>query len=86
MAVARAQAYTEAGADGIFLPGLTDPRLIGEAVERCDRPLNVMVADGTPPLVDLRDLGVARVSHGPGPHLAAMGFLQEAATRAAALA
>lgn len=85
-AVARAQAYTEAGADGIFLPGLADPRLIGAAVERCDRPLNLMVADGTPPLSELRDLGVARVSHGPGPYLAAMGFLQEAAARAAALA
>ncbi|MGI8901726.1 MAG: isocitrate lyase/PEP mutase family protein [Nocardioides sp.] len=85
-AVTRAQAYSVAGADGIFLPGLTDPRLIAAAVEQCDRPVNVMVADGTPSLSELRDLGVARVSHGPGPYLAAMAFLQEASTRAAVLA
>lgn len=74
------------GADGIFLPGLTDPRLIAAAVERCDRPLNVMVGDATPPLSELRDLGVARVSHGPGPYVAAMAFLQEASAKAASTA
>jgi hypothetical protein len=37
-----------------------------------------MAAAGTPPLATLRDLGVARLSHGPGPYLQAMRALGEA--------
>lgn len=81
-ALARTRAYTDAGADGIFLPGLVAPGLIAAAVERSDRPLNVMVTEGTPSLSVLADLGVARVSHGPGPYLAAMSFIQEASLAA----
>lgn len=81
-ALTRAAAYADAGADGIFLPGIVDADLIRAAVAATDRPVNVMVTDGLPPLAVLAELGVARVSHGPGPYLAAMSFL-EAASRAA---
>lgn len=81
-ALTRTRAYVDAGADGVFLPGLADPTLISAAAKGSGRPLNVMVTDGTPSLSVLRDVGVARVSHGPGPYLAAMSFIQEASRAA----
>ncbi len=42
-ALARTQAYADAGVDGNFFPGLTDPTLIAAAVKDSGRPLNVMV-------------------------------------------
>jgi 2-methylisocitrate lyase-like PEP mutase family enzyme len=83
-AVERARSYADAGADGLFAPGLTDIALIARLAAASPLPLNIMVGDGTPPLQVLADHGVARVSHGPGPYLTAMGALQRAA--AAALA
>ena len=64
----RARAYAEAGADGLFAPGLVDITLIARLAEGSPVPLNMMVGDGTPPLRKLAEHGVARVSHGaPGP-------------------
>jgi 2-methylisocitrate lyase-like PEP mutase family enzyme len=80
----RAKAYADAGADGLFAPGLVDAKLIGRLAERSPLPLNVMVADATPPLRELASLGVARVSHGGRPYAFAMKALQDAA-RAAGL-
>jgi 2-methylisocitrate lyase-like PEP mutase family enzyme len=82
-AIARARVYAEAGADGLFAPGLVDLDLIAGLAAASPLPLNVMVGDGTPPLGELAQKGVARVSHGPRPYLAAMAAL-EAAARAAA--
>ncbi|MGZ3509721.1 MAG: isocitrate lyase/phosphoenolpyruvate mutase family protein [Vulcanimicrobiaceae bacterium] len=45
-------------------------------------PLNIMVGDSTPPLRKLGELGVARVSYGPGPYFIAMKALEEAARAA----
>jgi 2-methylisocitrate lyase-like PEP mutase family enzyme len=75
----RAKAYADAGANGLFAPGLVDAALIGRLAERSPLPLNVMVADGTPPLRELASLGVARVSHGGRPYAFAMKALQDAA-------
>src|SRR5262249_42365618 len=70
--IERAKAYTEAGADGLFAPGLVNAALIGKLVKASTLPVNVMVSDGTPSLAQLADLGVARVSHGPRPFVSAM--------------
>ena len=78
-AIARAQAYAEAGADGLFAPGLADIALIARLAEASPLPLNIMVGDVTPPLRALAERGVARVSHGPGPYLTVMRALEEAA-------
>jgi len=78
-ALERARAYAEAGADGLFTPGLADITLIGQLAERSPLPLNIMVGDSTPPLRALAECGVARVSHGPRPYLLAMKALEEAA-------
>jgi len=84
-AIERVRAYAEAGADGIFAPGLTDLEVIALLVEASPLPTNIMVGDNTPSLDTLARVGVARVSHGPGPYLLAMGAL-EAAARAALVA
>jgi methylisocitrate lyase len=83
-AVERARAYAEAGADGLFAPGLVDITLIARLAEASPLPLNIMVGDATPPLSALAGHGVARVSHGPGPYLMAMKALDESARAATA--
>jgi 2-methylisocitrate lyase-like PEP mutase family enzyme len=77
--IERARTYAEAGADGLFAPGLADITLIARLAEASPLPLNVMVVDATPPARALAEHGVARVSHGPGPYLMAMKALEEAA-------
>jgi 2-methylisocitrate lyase-like PEP mutase family enzyme len=83
-AIDRAHAYAEAGADGLFAPGLADIALIARLAEMSSLPLNIMVGDATPPLPALAEHGVARVSYGPGPYLMAMKALEEAARAASA--
>jgi methylisocitrate lyase len=81
-AIERAKVYADAGADGLFAPGLVDARLIERLAGASPLPVNVMVASGTPPLQVLARCGVARVSHGPGPYLLAMKALEDAARAA----
>lgn len=81
-ALQRARAYAEAGASGLFVPGVVDEALIGRIVAGSPLPVNVMATPGTPPRGRLRALGVARISHGPGPFRGAMQWLQEAARAA----
>lgn len=83
-ALARARAYADAGANGLFVPGLADEVLIARFAKASPLPVNIMVGPGAPPLARLAELGVARVSHGPGPYLAAMASLQQAAAAAQA--
>jgi 2-methylisocitrate lyase-like PEP mutase family enzyme len=78
----RARAYAAAGADGLFVPGLTHPDLIRRVAEGSPMPLNIMVSDETPSLRELASLGVARLSHGPRPYVYAMKMLREAAQAA----
>ena len=75
----RAAAYREAGADGLFVPGLKDPDLIAEICARQELPVNVMRRDLEVPLDSLASAGVARISHGPVPYVAAMKALGAAA-------
>lgn len=75
-AVERARAYRDAGADGVFVPGVRDPETIRRLVAVIDAPLNVLAGKGTPPAAELEKLGVARVSVGSGPILATFGLLR----------
>jgi 2-methylisocitrate lyase-like PEP mutase family enzyme len=83
-AIERARGYAEAGADGLFAPGLADITLIARLAKASPLPLNIMVGDATPPLRALAEHGVARVSHGPRPYLMVMKALEEAARAASA--
>jgi methylisocitrate lyase len=47
-------------------------------------PVNVMAMPGVPDRKRLAELGVARISHGPGPYRGAMQWLTEAAKAAMA--
>ena len=67
----RAGRYVEAGADGIFVPGVSDPDVLRELARAIDRPLNVLAVPGMSP-VDLAALGVRRVSTGSLPYRAAL--------------
>src|SRR5262245_11464144 len=81
-ALERAKIFAKAGADGLFVPGLVDETLIGRLVKASPLPVNIMVETKTPSLSRLAELGVARVSHGPGPYLALMKALSDAARAA----
>jgi 2-methylisocitrate lyase-like PEP mutase family enzyme len=78
-AIERTRANAEAGADGVFAPGLVDITLIARVAEASPLPLNIMVGDGTSPLRALAEHRVARVSYGPAPYLMAMKALEERA-------
>jgi 2-methylisocitrate lyase-like PEP mutase family enzyme len=83
-AAKRATAYADAGADGIFVPGLTDLALIEKFVQLTSLPVNIMVTEGVPELADLARVGVRRVSLGPWPMMAAMRVIGQAAATVAA--
>jgi 2-methylisocitrate lyase-like PEP mutase family enzyme len=81
-AIERAHAYADAGADGLFAPGLADVGLIARLAKESPLPVNIMVDDVTPPIRVLADHGVARVSYGPRPYAMTMKTLEEAARAA----
>jgi 2-methylisocitrate lyase-like PEP mutase family enzyme len=83
-AAKRANAYGDAGADGIFVPGLTDLALIEKFAQLTPLPVNIMVTQGVPEIADLARAGVRRVSLGPWPMIAAMRVIGEAAAAVAA--
>ncbi|MGZ3503822.1 MAG: isocitrate lyase/PEP mutase family protein [Vulcanimicrobiaceae bacterium] len=63
-AIERGRAYIEAGADSFFVPGLFDRSAIAYVVQNVPGPVNVLVNPHTPPIADLRKIGVKRVSLG----------------------
>ncbi|MGA5427611.1 isocitrate lyase/PEP mutase family protein [Streptomyces koyangensis] len=75
----RAHRYVAAGADGIFVPGVTDPATIRALAAEIPVPLNVMAGPGAPSVAALGRLGVARVSLGSGVAQAAYGAAGRAA-------
>jgi len=83
-AAERARAYADAGADGLFAPGLVDEKLIARLVELSPLPLNIMDTGQAPSWDKLAAAGVARISHGPAPYRRAMQGLEELARAALA--
>lgn len=74
----RAQAYVEAGADGIFIPGASDRSDLRELTSNIPVPVNVLAVPGMS-LAQLADLGVRRVSTGSLPYRAAIHAAVETA-------
>ena len=65
--IERLLAYVEAGGDGVFVPGLSQPAAIEAIVGAVPAPLNILAAAGAPSIDELERLGVRRVSTGPVP-------------------
>src|SRR5947207_9764745 len=79
--IARLQRYQDAGADVLFAPGVIGPDDLRRLVGEVDRPVNVLALPGCPPVAELAEIGVARVSVGGAFALAALGAVVEAATQ-----
>jgi 2-methylisocitrate lyase-like PEP mutase family enzyme len=61
---ARAARYREAGASGLFVPKLLEPRAIAAIARSVALPLNVLAWPGLPGAAELASLGVRRLSAG----------------------
>jgi 2-methylisocitrate lyase-like PEP mutase family enzyme len=78
-AVRRLLAYRDAGADCVFAPGVRDTETISRLVQDVQCPLNILAGPGSPPVPELKKLGVARVSLGSAPMRATLGLLRRMA-------
>ena len=80
-AISRGNAYKEAGADCIFVPdiGNLDKKSIAMLVKEIDAPVNILAGATTPPIAELQEIGVARVSVGPRPMRAVLSLLRKIA-------
>jgi 2-methylisocitrate lyase-like PEP mutase family enzyme len=77
--LARSAAYAAAGADSLFVPGLTDPAEIAE-IAAGPLPVAVMVWAGAPSVAELTAVGVVRISLGSAIAQAAYAVAARAAT------
>lgn len=78
--ISRLQAYQAAGADVLYAPGLSSLADIRQVVSSVDLPVNVLAVGGAPPVGELAEAGVRRVSVGGAFAFAALGALVDAAT------
>lgn len=83
-AIERAHAYAEAGASGFFVPGLADLDLLARVCAASPLPVNFMAFPGAPSAKAVAEAGVARISHGPFPHMLALKAFEDAARAALA--
>lgn len=74
----RAAVYREAGADGLFVPGVALPGDISRIAAGAGLPLNVMALPGLGPAAELGRLGVRRLSLGPALCLTALSAARRA--------
>lgn len=79
LAVERANAYRETGADCLFTPFVSDASTIAALVKAVDGPLNILAMPGTLPVAALEQMGVKRVSVGAGPFRATLALVQRIA-------
>jgi len=77
-AIRRGNLYREAGADGLFVPALTELAGIREVVRAVDLPFNSLIQKALPPIAELKAAGVRRVSAGAGISRAAYGAAMRA--------
>ena len=78
-AIRRANAYREAGARSLFIPGVADGQTIGRLAGDISGPINILAGPKTPPVSELEALGVARLSVGGGFARSAYTAAREAA-------
>ena len=79
--VHRANAFRQAGADCVFVPGLRALNEIGEFLRQSPGPLNILGGAGVPSITELERAGVRRVSIGSGAYRAALGLMKRIASQ-----
>lgn len=62
--IRRGNAFLQAGADSVFVPGVADETLIGKLCTAIKGPVNVLAGGASPSVSRLAELGVARISVG----------------------
>ncbi len=77
--VRRLNAYREAGADCLFVPGVTDMPTLTRLVQSVSAPINVLAGPGMPAVADLRRIGIARLSVGSSIMRATLALARDAA-------
>lgn len=77
--LARLQSFERAGADVLYAPAVSSVDGIRAITQAVTTPVNVLALPDAPPVAELAELGVARVSVGSGFYWAAMGGLVAAA-------
>ena len=79
--VRRANLFREAGADCLFVPGVSDAETIGKLVKQIDGPINIVMGltGNALSLADLKALGVRRISIGGSLARAMYYHIQQAA-------
>lgn len=80
-AVRRANAYLEAGANGIYPIALSDPDTIARFCKDVAAPVNIGARAGLPNLAELGKLGVARVSTATRLSMVALSAARDVAQR-----
>jgi 2-methylisocitrate lyase-like PEP mutase family enzyme len=75
----RLNAYREAGADCLFVPGVTDTPTLTQLVHSVPGPLNVLAGPGMPLVADLQRVGIARLSVGSAIMRATLALARDAA-------
>jgi 2-methylisocitrate lyase-like PEP mutase family enzyme len=76
--IARLQAYQEAGADVLFAPRVVDPAELRQLLAAVDVPVSVLITPDAPPISELAELGVSRISVGGAIAAASYGVAVEA--------
>jgi 2-methylisocitrate lyase-like PEP mutase family enzyme len=74
--IRRAKAYAGEDVDCLYPMGLAEKNAISEFVRAVGKPVNIMARRGAPTVPELEEIGVKRLSLGPGPMYAAMGLLK----------
>ncbi len=74
--VERLRAYRDAGATCLFAPGLYHRETIAKLVKAVEAPINILANPACPPMAELENIGVARVTAGSGIMRAALGLVR----------
>lgn len=78
--LARAKRYRDAGADGLFVPGLLTVEDLRAVAADAGLPVNVMAWPGLPSVAQLAELGIRRLSAGSAIAQAVWGHVARGAT------
>ena len=77
--IRRLNAYREAGADCLFVPGVTDMPTLTQLVRSVSAPLNILAGPGMPSVTDLQRIGIVRLSVGSAIMRATLALARDAA-------